>query len=268
MERWTRWVHEQVFLLLAVAAAVVTALLIFRFLSAADQKTAVVLAAQDIPPGAEITAGMIREVSMHPSGLHPEAVTEAGLAVGRFSLVPVHQGEQLLSSQVSDDQGSRGFLAEMTGTERAVFLPVTLARGLGGAVTKGDRVDVIFVPSEQKMGRSGVATVLESARVLDVRDDRGLSRQNEEGKDSGFLGVLLAVQPEQAERLAFYLEHGQLFLSLGGFRAVPTGQAGTPGLVLPVPEATRQGPDGTSASPDVQDFQDIQDIQDAPLVTP
>lgn len=263
MERWMRWIHDQVFLLLALAAAAATALLIFRFLAAADQKVAVVVASRDIAPGAQITAGMVKEASIHPSGLHPEAVTGTGLAVGRFSLVPVHQGEQLLLSQMSDDQGKRGYLARMTGTERAMFIPVNLARGLGGAVAEGDRVDVIFVPSEQKMGRSGVATVLEDALVLDVRDDRGLSRQTSEGKDSGFLGVLLAVQPEQAERLAFYLEHGQLFLSLGGFRAAPSGRSETAGLALPLPDAAQEGLGESQPVEGLQDVQELQDVQDA-----
>lgn len=276
MERWMRWVHEQVFLLLALAAAAVTALLIFRFLAAADQKVAVVVASRDIAPGTEITAGMIREVSIHPSGLHPEAATGAGLAVGRFSLVPVHQGEQILLPQLSSDESKRGYLAEMSDTQRAMLVPVNLTRGLGGAVADGDRVDVIFVPNEQKMGRSGVATVLEDALVLDVRDDRGLSRQTAEDRDSGFLGVLLAVQPEQAERLAFYVEHGQLFLTLAGFRAAPSGRSETAGLVLPVPAGEQQGLDELQPVDGLLDMQDVPihdsqdggDVSGAPAVTP
>lgn len=225
---WVRRLREQAYLLLALAAAAATALFIYHYLVAADQRVSVVVAATDIGEGTQITADMLRLVSMHPTGVHPEALPQAALAVGRFSLVPVHQGEQVLQSQLSADEGSRGFLARLAPGERAMFLPVSLGRGLGGAVTPRDRVDIIFVANEQKLGRGGATTVLQGARVLDVRSDRGLTLQAQQSKNSsdpGFLGVLLAVKAIEAEQLAFYQEHGELYLTLGGFKAQAAAQA-------------------------------------------
>lgn len=256
MNPWVRWIRDQAYLLLALAAAGATALFIYHWLSAADRRVQVVVAAADIPQGQSVTAEMLRLVSVHPSGRHPEAIGESGDAVGRFSLVPVHQGEQLLVSQLSDDEGSRGFLGQLGPAERAMLVPVSLGRGLGGAVLAGDRVDLVFVANEQKLGRGGAATVLRGARVLDVRSDRGVSlgepaaKNSRVGEDRGFLGVLLAVTAEEAEQLAFYIEHGQVFLVLDGFRADATAgrkAAGSGGLGTP-PALGSLPPPGTGAT--------------------
>lgn len=239
--RWVRWVREQVYVLLALAAAAATTLFIFHYLAAAGQRVSVIVAAHDIAAGAQITEEMVRPAAVHASGVHPEAAAQAGAVVGRYSLVPVHQGEQILVPQLSGDEADRGFLTQLAPNERAMFVPLNLGRGLGGAVAAGDRVDVIFVPSEQKMGRSGAGTVLHGARVLDIRTDRGLPLEVKENKDPGFLGVLLAVTSQEAEQLAFYLEHGQLFLTLGGFRAKAGSLSGQMSFPLPPPPALAPG---------------------------
>ncbi|MHB9145156.1 MAG: Flp pilus assembly protein CpaB [Symbiobacteriia bacterium] len=228
MEVWVRRLREQAYLILALAAATATALFIYHYLAAADQRVSVIVAAADIAEGTQITVDMLKTASMHPTGVHPEALVQTAAVAGRFSLAPVHQGEQILMSQLSTDEGSRGFLSRLTPGERAMFLPVTLGRGLGGAVAPRDRVDVVFVANEQKLGRGGATTVLQGVRVLDVRSDRGLALQDQKGKngsDPGFLGVLLAVSADEAEQLAFYQEHGQLYLTLGGFKAKTAARA-------------------------------------------
>ncbi|GAB6876046.1 Flp pilus assembly protein CpaB [Thermaerobacter litoralis] len=166
----------------------------------------VVVAARALQAPVKIEADMVSVVPLPAAAVHPGAVADPAKVVGRVLRRDVEAGEPLLEADLAPGRDA-GLSLYLEGRQQAFFIPTRLEQGLGGAVEPGDRVDVIFVGGE---GPGAVArTLLENLPVLQVRDEEG--RRWEEGRP---LGVLVGVTPDEAERLAYALTFGRVFLSL------------------------------------------------------
>lgn len=114
--------------------------------------------------------------------------------------------------------GERGFLAVVLEPgKRAVAIPVDGARGAGGFVFPGDRVDVIMTVKQTPQGedasgetRHFAETLLTDVRVLAI--DQAVDVQNNQAKVAKT--ATIEVSQKQAERVALGLELGDLSLSL------------------------------------------------------
>jgi len=217
--------RENRYLLLAFLAAVATGLFTYAYLAQLDRRVEVVVAAAAVPQYARLDTGTVKVVRLPVQAVHPDAVLRLEDALGRHVLVPSEPGEQILRSKLAGSGRDARFVARLGPEERAMMVPVGLAQGAGGAVRPGDRVDVVFVTTEHQSGFALARTLLYGVTVLDVRNDQGRSATE---RDAGQpAGVVLAVSPGQAERLAFAMENGRLYLSLSGYTAV---EVQTPGV--------------------------------------
>ncbi len=220
MRRGPGWIREHRYLLLSLAVAVLTGAYAYTYLAELDQRIEVVLLGSDVPEYTRLDASMLRSARLPVAAVHREALRSENQAVGRYLLRNAVAGEQLLASQLSDDEGRRTLRGRVGRTERAIFIPLSTGRALGGAVKPKDRVDVIFVPNEQKVGLYSAKVLLQNVEVLDVRGERGAAlAEGRREADQAFAGVLVAVSPGDAEKIAFCLEHGSLYLALAGFEA-------------------------------------------------
>lgn len=187
----------------------------------------VMVAAQNIPAKAVITAEMLKQVAVHTEYIHPQAILTAKDAVGAITSAPVVQGEQLLKDRVVREDDSAYLAFKVPAGRRAISVNVSEAIGVGFMVQPGDSVDVLATINPDQPTKMMTRTVLQDISVLAVSQEREAA-----GEDQTKLAktYTLAVLPDQAEALTLAEEKGRIRLTL---RSVTDhGIVGTPGLNL------------------------------------
>lgn len=199
---------------LAVAASLATGLLIYAYLGRlAGPQVNVVLAARDLPAGTRIAPEDVRVAALPGQAVHGRAADPAAV-VGRYLLADLVADQMILEPQLAPS-GSPGPVAvRLRDGHVAFFLPLSLSRGLGGAVRPGDRINVVFVPRGREQGSAFV--LVEGARVLELRAEDGTIYRDPGDARQVPLGLLLEVRPAEAVSLAHALENGSLYAVLPG----------------------------------------------------
>ena len=131
----------------------------------------VVVAMQDLPFGAPISADNVRLANWPAESLPAGAITDLPrLTAGRnVAIRPIARGEPILLSRISD----RAILsANIPENMRAVTLPVSAVSGVAGFVFPGDVVDIFLtrkIPGDGAGPEDKMTTVvLENVQVLAV----------------------------------------------------------------------------------------------------
>jgi pilus assembly protein CpaB len=167
-------------LVLAIAAGLVTAILVFVALANSESdsgKTAAptaatssaVVAQQAIPAGTEITVDMVKVVAVPDDLLVPGAFAETTPVVGEVARYPIAQGEQLSPAKVGAEAGGNGLDFVVPKGLRGVAIEVAEVTNVGGLLLTGNRVDitVAFTPADQD-GPTEVYTIIRDVEVLSV----------------------------------------------------------------------------------------------------
>jgi Flp pilus assembly protein CpaB len=202
--------REQRYLALALAAGLVTAFATYTFLGSLQDRVPVVVAARDLPEFSQLEPDMVRTILVHPSAVHPSSVRREEDAMGQRLGTLTLANEPILKDKLLVLAGD-GVAGRLKPDERALFLPVGLAGGVGGALEVRDRVDVILVADEAKLGYAEARTIARNVLVLEILADSGRP-WSREGRDE-MLGVLVAVTPGQAEALALAMASGRIYLA-------------------------------------------------------
>jgi pilus assembly protein CpaB len=222
--------------LFAGIGALGTALLVAMLLNAmmggkkesAVPDTEVLVAARDLPIGAELTTSNTRWQKWPGSpvsGSLVQGVTKdeewqkqkirRGLTEGE----PVTQGALL-----KDDKGSL-LAARLEKNMRAVSIDVKAASGVSGFLSPDDRVDVMLTYTmrvssnsnentlQEMVMEKGAETILENVRVLATDQDAEGSVAGE-GKAKVSKTITLEVTKEGAEKLALATQMGEIHLAL------------------------------------------------------
>ena len=188
---------------LAVAAvAVVTALAVSQLVGRARAEAArygrlrpVVSATRDAPAGRALSGADV-EVRRLPAALVPEgALTSTADANGRTVVVALFAGEPVLRRHLAP-WGKRGVAALLPPGTRGVTVPGGPA---ASRLSRGDVVDVLatFDPAAAQ-GHEPTFPVATAAVVLDVTEQT----------------VTVAVDPEEAKRVAYAVAKGSVSLAL------------------------------------------------------
>lgn len=182
-----------------------------RILSAARETTMVWTAARDLAVNTPLEADdlVVAEVRL-PESLQFHYATETDDLVGRFLSRPVAAGElvatQWLISRAARERGS------------AISVPVTPDHAVGGFLSPGDRIDVLATFDAADV-RARTETILSGAEVVDVVRAGGLVTG-----DQAAVGVLVAVSPSEASRLAFAIRSAEIdIVRLDGGRGSRAG---------------------------------------------
>ncbi|MFP3881915.1 MAG: Flp pilus assembly protein CpaB [Actinomycetota bacterium] len=207
--------------LIAVAAGLVTAVLLLAWTRGQEQVTPVLLAAEDIRAGTIVEASDLRvaEIPSDPTVVAAVYPAESldGL-VGQVASRSISESEPILRSDLRPVATEEGL--------RAMSVPLPLANAVGGDLAVGDEVDVLVV------GDTGTRFVAEAVQVLAVPDT----------ESSGLVGagsawwVVLAVEDGEALQIADGVENGTVYL---------LRSTGTPDLVnreLQVPDEPAEPP--------------------------
>lgn len=202
-----RVLAEQRVPVLALALGLAAGGSVYGYLVGVARVVPVVLAAADLPAGATIGWGDIRVAHLPRAAVHPEAVSRPEEAVGQVLSLPVLAGEQVLGPRLAGHPGG-GPGRGLAPGQRAFYLPLDPEGGYpADLVRPGDRLDLVHVPD----GGPGRLLLAGAPVVQAFRERAGML-----GGEATLRGLLLAVTPAQAVRLAEALAGGRVHLLLAG----------------------------------------------------
>jgi pilus assembly protein CpaB len=214
-------------LLLALFLGLVSALLVYVYLSqAGEEKTvasgatkAVVVAKSNIPVATRITADMVEMRQISEDAVHPDSFSSTEGIVGNIARYPITAGEQVLSDRVAAGSSALPEGEELSlpyivpEGKRAVSVGVSDLIGAGGLLRPGDYVDVILTVELQSGDEIG-RIVLQNLEVLALDQEMDKVAPEVEGDEQTRVAsagsktkpdavtVTLAVAPVEGEVLA------------------------------------------------------------------
>lgn len=208
--------------LLALLSAVVTAVLLYFFLSSLGNETAipqkeVITASVNIPPNTEITESMLSVTRLPEDAVHQNAIKDSKLALGKVSSSDIIAGEQILDENlIEPGKSSNGTLAyAIEPGMRAFTISVDSNSGLSDMLKPQNRVDILGLfedPAVSDVNSNTYSTlILDNIKILAV--DSVLSEKgkaNQDGIAMAYSTITLQVTPEEALELNLAAEKGQL----------------------------------------------------------
>ncbi len=193
----------------------------------------VVVAAADLPLGAELRAENLRSIEW-PADSVPAGVFEnPDELVGRGLIQTVAQNEPFLPAKLSSKEAGAGLPPIIPEGFRALSVRVNDVIGVAGYVLPGTRVDVVAtVNPTQRPEDVQSKVVLTDVRVLAAGTK--IERDVNSNKPIETSVVTLLVDPSQAERLSLASTEGKIQLALRNpidKSAPPTGGIRPAGLM-------------------------------------
>jgi len=230
--------------ILALVFAVITGILLYRFLDNVSKpvaveiiKTSVVVAALDIPQNTPITTDMIQLTQVPEESAHNLAVKDISEVVGKVSSSVIIQGEQVLSSKLITPGEGNGTLAyKINEGMRAITVGVNNLTGLSDMIIPENRVDIIGqytvevdVPGEEETKTIDYTTMLlENVRVLAV--DAQMTEQDKAASEEAYVSLTLEVTPLEAMEVSMTEYKGALRAILRS--PLDEGTTALPALVI------------------------------------
>lgn len=225
------------FKIIAVIAAVATALIVFYYLKRIEAsrpvQTTVIEAVQDIPSGTQILPGMVQETTVYETDVIPSAVTTTDDVVGMYASASMYAGEQISSKKVTDQSASSSaasFSYKIPKGMRTVTIAIDPTTSVAGMLQVGDHVDIIATYQKAVTDRDGSDGDLSSGSETVTRFiadnievaalDQTIVRSegsSEDGKDSSeqtYTTVTLFVTPDLAKALVYENATGSLVFTL------------------------------------------------------
>lgn len=201
--------------ILALLAAVVTALLIFVFLSTLinvgdGQGVSVVSAAQDISANTIITEEMLVIVEVPEGIVLPGAMTKISDAVGQTTLTDIIVGEQVVSSKLVSpgDTATNTLAYAIEPGNRAITIGVDNISGLAGMIHPGDRIDLLAELDVE--GVANTELVAENIKILAVDSVLDKSGKVANGDVAAYTTITLEVTAIQAMEVSFAANSGPM----------------------------------------------------------
>jgi pilus assembly protein CpaB len=211
----------RVFLVLAIAvtAGGVFAYGTYNYVNNLPKGTAamptrqVVVAANDLEVGAEITREDVRVIDWPQSSVPAQAISDPKDVVGRGLVLPVIQNEPILPMKLADKNAGAGLPPAIPPGLRALSVRVNEVIGVAGYVLPGTRVDVLATvnPSNQQQDITS-KVILTNVQVLAAGTK--IERDVHDNKAMPVSVVTLLVAPEEAERLTLAAGEGKIQLAL------------------------------------------------------
>ena len=211
----------------AVIAAALAAILIFAFVSnytksstTAAVNTPVFVSSGFIPrgtPATVIASGQLLVRTTVPSThVVVGAISDPSELQGKVAVQDVYPGQQVTAADFA--VGDVSLASQLTGSDRAISVPVDATHGLIGFVHAGDHVDVLASLSSGGSA-SQVTTMATNIDVLSAPSGGSGGVGSSSSGDS----IVLRVTPKQASALAYASDNGRIWIVM----RPPVGAIGT-----------------------------------------
>jgi Flp pilus assembly protein CpaB len=181
-----------------------------------DEPVRVLVASQQLDSGTSgdviAEAGLFRTSEIRGDEAAAGALTDVDALRGEHTTTTIYRGQQLTGGDFA--AGADPIAGRLTGTERALSVPVSTARGNIGQVKDGSMVDVLggFDAEEAEGGRALPALDVLARDVLVLSAPPkpsglgiGASREQE---------VVLRLSDSETARVAFAADHGDVWLAI------------------------------------------------------
>jgi Flp pilus assembly protein CpaB len=178
-------------------------------------------------PGTALSSAFFTRTTIRQSQLLNGAFSDAASVRGRVAARDVLAGQQLTATDFTTS--AKSLASGLSGTQRAIDVPLDSAHGMIGHIQAGDRVDVFvgfnLTTSGSVSGQAFPVSRLlaQGVPVIDVARKAGGF-----GNANAATNVSLRVNDEQAAAIAYAADNGKVWLAL----RPPTGAPQVrPGLV-------------------------------------
>lgn len=225
-------------MILAAVLAVVGAVLLISYVRGADdrafegaQLTEVLIVKSEIPAGTSGSelGNTVDLRSVPVAYVAQGAVTDVADLRGLVAAVSLEPGEQVLASRFVDPEsfGANGGTAAVPKGLQEISLSLDAQRVVGGALVAGDLVGVYGSLAGDNADSARTQLIETKVLVTSVV----AAKVEQDGPPSGAVLVSLAVDGDQAQRIIYQLEFGQVYLSKQSASVTaPTGGPVTRGV--------------------------------------
>jgi pilus assembly protein CpaB len=158
-------------------------------------------------PGSVIADEQLYKIErLKNSQVEDGAITDPSQLADQVVVADIHPGHQLRSSDFGD---GRAVQSRLTGTHRAMTVPVDSARGMIGDIQAGDHVDVLVTFGNGGIGQGEARIAARNVLVLSIP----------EGSDGGVTSstgqaATLRVKDDATASIAAAVDGGQVWLVL------------------------------------------------------
>jgi Flp pilus assembly protein CpaB len=200
-----------------VAGAVATFLIVRNDDASAGSGngTPVLYAAQAIPSGTAggdaVDQGLVKSRTVDIESKPANALSDPSQLVGKTAVAGVPEGALLTEDQFTVPQTRQGTLRIPDG-KTALALQLGWVQGAGGFVASGDRIDIFGVVKDGP-GAPSAKLIMQNTEVLNVNVSGQTAAGQPVSSDTKPI-FLLAVTPQEAERLVYLTSFQQLYFSL------------------------------------------------------
>jgi len=185
--------------IIALIVSLITGFAVFQFATSLEkgknpETKPVVLAAQAIPKGTVIEKEMLKIAEIPVAMVHQLSIANQDDVLGRITKENIEADEQILTSRLSDtNQENNNLSYSIDPNYRGVTILVDEDRGVGGFLTKGDRVDLVAQVLENGVVSSRY--VVEDIEILEI----GSKSSGDKGGE--YTSVTLLVPATQVEKV-------------------------------------------------------------------
>jgi pilus assembly protein CpaB len=205
-----------IFIVASVVAGLVATFAIHRYVSiktqvpvAATQQ--VVIAAADIPSGTVLSGENVKIVSWPLKVIPPKSASSLREIEGRVVMVPIPQGNPVLSSMLAPEGTAAGLSGILPDGKRALTIKVDEVSGVGGFIHPGDHVDVLVDLALKEEAEHFSRTILHDIVVLTAGQ---VWQQKGDDKPVVVNTVTLELTPHESEVLNLASNEGKVRLAL------------------------------------------------------
>lgn len=196
--------------------------------STAQDSSTVLVADKPIAAGttgqAAAAQGLIKTKKVDAKARPATALTDASELAGKTAHVSIAAGQILVAEQFDVAQTVVGTVNIPAGKE-ALAVQLANVPGVAGYAGAGDKIDIYGIAKDPKTNTGVARRVMSGIDVLKVNGTTLVPTQGQPGGPG--LVFLVAVTPEQAERIVYLTSLEQLYFALVPKANAPTGP--TPG---------------------------------------
>lgn len=209
------WLSKRV-VLLALLLAVITSVATYYYLGSSSPvvqgaQTTVVVPIQNIPANTVISREMVAVRRLPEEYVHPEAVREVEMVVGKIATVPLLRDEAVLQGRLAGkDTTSNRFSYRIPDGQRAITIAVNEVIGVAGYPTVGDHVDLLLI-GKMEGQKLSAKTFIQGREILATGQ---LTVGQEDGQQRLVSTITLCVSPEEAQQIALAEVSGSLRMVL------------------------------------------------------